>query len=115
MVPERTQPHPADTTHPATASTEALPIVLVRLARLFPRHLAVSSTIGSLLLITNLVVPGGWWTFWPMLVLAGLIGLHFLIFKAVTVDDAWAAERAEALNIKSYDRGHIDTIADRHR
>jgi hypothetical protein len=102
-------------TDPATASTEALPAVLGRLARLFPRHLAVSSTIAMVLLITNLVVPGGWWTFWPMLALAGLLGLHFLLAKAVTVDETWAAERVEALNIKSYDRGHIDTIADRHR
>jgi hypothetical protein len=65
--------------------------------------------------MANLIRGGGWWTFWPMLALAFLLGLHFLLYKAVSVDEAWADERVEDLNVKSYDRGHINSIAGRQR
>jgi hypothetical protein len=37
-----------------------------------------------------------------------------LFYKAVTVDDRWAEERVEELNLKSYDRSHIEDLKARY-
>lgn len=39
---------------------------------------------------------------------------HYLIYKARTVDERWAEERAADLHSKSYDASHIDRIAEDH-
>jgi hypothetical protein len=36
--------------------------------------------------------------------------LHFLIYRASTVDEAWVEERTQDLRSKSYDASHIDEI-----
>jgi len=38
--------------------------------------------------------------------------VHYLVYKAKTVDSAWVAERTADLHSKSYDAGHIDRIAE---
>ena len=38
--------------------------------------------------------------------------VHYLIYKAKTVDDDWAEERTAELHSKSYDAHHIDTIVE---
>jgi hypothetical protein len=40
--------------------------------------------------------------------------VHYLIYKARTVDDRWVEERTADLHSKSYDAHHIDTIVGRH-
>lgn len=40
-----------------------------------------------------------------------MLAVHYLIHKAMTVDEAWVEERAADLHSKSYDAGHIDQIA----
>lgn len=85
----------------------------VRVAGAFRVHRLSSGALNALLLAVNVAVGGGWWSFWPMLVSAAALGLHYLLHKAVTVDEHWAAERTEELHLKSYDRGHIQSIAER--
>jgi hypothetical protein len=48
--------------------------------------------------------------FWPMLGWSVALLVHYLLYKSLIVDERWAAERVEELNLKSYDRGHIETI-----
>jgi hypothetical protein len=38
-----------------------------------------------------------------------------MVYKARTVGEGWAEERAADLRSKSYDAGHIDDIAERAR
>ena len=95
------------------AGEASLPDWLGRVARAFHAHLLVSGALVGLLSVVNLVVGGGWWAFWPTLAAAVALGLHFLLFKTVAVDERWAAGRAEELHLKSYDRGHIQSIAER--
>jgi hypothetical protein len=42
------------------------------------------------------------------------LGLHYLAYKARTVNEEWAEVRAADLRSKSYDASHIASIAERH-
>jgi hypothetical protein len=53
------------------------------------------------------------WAAWPMLAWAILLLIHYLLYKSSTVDEHWAEERVEELNLKSYDRSHIESIRER--
>jgi hypothetical protein len=37
--------------------------------------------------------------------------VHYLVYKARTVDESWVEKRTADLHSKSYDAGHIDSIA----
>ena len=37
--------------------------------------------------------------------------IHFMRYKAATVDEQWVEERTAELRLKSYDRDHIENIA----
>lgn len=63
-----------------------------------------------MLIVANVVSGGGWWSFWPLLLWALVLGGHYLAHKARTVDEAWVEERTEDVRSKSYDAGHIDAI-----
>lgn len=63
--------------------------------------------------LANLLMGRPWWAFWPLIVTATLLGLHYLLYKAMTVDEHWAEERIEELNLKSYDRSHIEELKSR--
>ncbi len=63
------------------------------------------------LIAANWATGGGWWSFWPIAVWSVALGVHYLIYKSRTVDERWADERTADLRSKSYDAGHIDTIA----
>jgi hypothetical protein len=65
-------------------------------------------------MLANVLTGMPWWSFWPLLVTGFLLGLHYLLFKAVTVDESWAAERVQELNLKSYDRSHIEELKSRY-
>ena len=54
-----------------------------------------------------------WWAFWPLLTTGFLLALHFFAYKSFSVDDVWADERAQELNLKSYDRSHIEDLKSR--
>ena len=53
------------------------------------------------------------WATWPLLGWSLLLLVHYLLYKSSKVDERWAAERVEELNLKSYDRGHIESIRER--
>ena len=76
----------------------------------FRRHAQIFSAAAAALIGINLIVGGGWWTFWPLALWSVLFGVHYLVHKARTVDDAWVEERTDDVRSKSYDAGHIDAI-----
>lgn len=65
--------------------------------------------------MVNIATGRGWWALWPLLATGAVLGLHYLGYKAVTVDEQWAAERVQELNLKSYDRGHIEALKSRYK
>lgn len=51
---------------------------------------------------------------WLMLVWGILLLVHYLVYKTGTVDERWVEERTEELELKSYDRDHIESIRSRY-
>jgi hypothetical protein len=81
-------------------------------ARAFRRHL-FSFVLGNCVLTAINVYTGApWWSFWPLIAWGLLLMIHYLFFRAATVEDAWVEERILDLRAKSYDLGHIDVIRD---
>ena len=66
--------------------------------------------VNAALSLANVVAGASWWAFWPLVVTAFLLGLHYLAYKAMTANEQWAEERVEELNLKSYDRSHIEEL-----
>jgi hypothetical protein len=81
--------------------------------RVFRWHLLVFVALNTGLNVTNIWMGRPWWAFWPLIVTAMLLGLHYLLYKTMTVDERWAEERIEELNLKSYDRSHIEELKSR--
>jgi hypothetical protein len=79
----------------------------------FRWHARAFLALNAGLNLTNVVTGRPWWAFWPLIVTGMLLGLHYLLYKAMTVDETWAAERIEELNLKSYDRSHIEELKSR--
>ena len=82
-----------------------------RARRAFRRHLALFIGVNAALQLANFFVGTGWWAFWPLAAWGLVFMVHYLRYKALTVDERWVDARAAELRIKSYDRGHIDNIA----
>ncbi len=61
--------------------------------------------------VVNYFVGTRWWAFWPIAAWSVVFMIHYLRYKALTVDERWVDARAAELRIKSYDRDHIDNIA----
>lgn len=79
--------------------------------RAFRRHLALFLGGNVALSAVNYFVGTGWWAFWPLAAWSLILMIHFLRYKAATVDERWVDERTAELRIKSYDRDHIENIA----
>jgi hypothetical protein len=84
------------------------------LVRTFRRHLWAAVVVNFLLTFINAVTGGGWWAFWPLLATVFVLGVHYLLYKTLSVDEAWAQARVEELNLKSYDRSHIEDLKSRY-
>jgi hypothetical protein len=69
---------------------------------------------NAALSLINAATGGPWWAFWPLLVTAFLLAVHYLFYKALSADEQWAEERVEELNLKSYDRSHIEDLKTRY-
>lgn len=82
--------------------------------RTYPWHRALFIGLNGLLTVLNLYTGKPWWALWPLVISGGLFTLHYLIYKTTLVDEAWVDERAGDLYDRSYDQGHIDSIAGRH-
>jgi 2TM domain len=76
-------------------------------------HLLAFIAVNAILTVANVALEGGWWAFWPLLISAAMLSVHYLFCKALIVSDGWVDERVEELNIKSYDRAHIDELKTR--
>lgn len=85
-----------------------------RLVRAYPYHRAVFIGLNVLLTAVNVYTGKPWWALWPLLLTGFVFMVHYLIYKASTIDDAWVDERAADLYDKSYDQGHIKAIAGHH-
>jgi hypothetical protein len=79
----------------------------------FRWHVTAFVTLNVVLNLANALIGSRWWAFWPLIVTAFLLGVHYLFYKAVSVDEHWAEERVEELNLKSYDRSHIEELKSR--
>jgi hypothetical protein len=50
------------------------------------------------------------WLYWVPAGWGVLLLVHYLIYKARTVDQRWVDERTDELRLKSYDHSHIESI-----
>lgn len=85
-----------------------------RLVRGFRWHRLGFLTLNLALTAANIAAGPPWWALWPLLATGLLLALHAFFCKAFTVDERWAQARVAELNLKSYDRGHIEDIKFRH-
>lgn len=77
-------------------------------------HMLAMLALNLVLTGINIVTGGWWWAFWPLAVTAALLAVHYFFYKATAADERWVAERVEELNLKSYDRGHIEDLKSRY-
>jgi hypothetical protein len=84
------------------------------MVRAFPWH-ARGFVVGNILLSgVNALIGGSWWAFWPLLVTAVALAVHYFLYKTIAVDQRWVDERTQELNLKSYDRSHIEDLKSRY-
>ena len=81
--------------------------------KLFRWHLLAYSVIIGALTAANIVIGGGWWSFWPMCAWGIGLSFHFFYYKSVTVDESWVQERTDDMRLRSVDLSHIRDIEDR--
>jgi hypothetical protein len=84
-----------------------------RLVRSFRWHAWGFAAVNLALTAVNIWTGRPWWALWPLLATGLAFGLHYLLFKAFTVDERWVEERVAELDSKSYDRSHIEDIRKR--
>ncbi len=78
--------------------------------RAFRPHLYAYLIVNAGLTALNVYAGAPWWAVWPLVLWGMLLMLHFLYYRATSVDEAWVEERTLDLHSKSYDMGHIDDI-----
>lgn len=84
------------------------------IVRSFRWHAVLFLVLNAGLSLVNLNFGAIWWAFWPLLATGFLLAIHYLGYKLFTVDETWAEERTQELNLKSYDRSHIEDLKSRH-
>lgn len=77
---------------------------------MYRRHLVAFVSINALLTAINAYYGPPWWSVWPLMIWGLVVMVHFLVYRAKTVNDAWAEERSIELRAKSYDLSHIEDI-----
>ena len=85
-----------------------------RLVLGFRRHVRAFLVVNAALNVVNAFTGRPWWAFWPLLATAFALALHYLFYKAKAADERWVDARVEELNLKSYDRSHIEGLKARH-
>lgn len=76
----------------------------------FRPHLLLFMLVQVVLQGLNAWRGAPWWGLWPLLGFGTLLLLHYLLYKAATVDERWAESRVQDLNVRSYDRSHIENL-----
>jgi predicted membrane chloride channel (bestrophin family) len=98
---------------PEQAEGPVLSAASIRLFCFFPWHLRAFLAVNVALNVGNAFTGRPWWAFWPLAVTSFALAIHYLFYKAAAVDDRWVEARAEELNLKSYDRSHIEDLKTR--
>ncbi len=83
-------------------------------AAVLRRHVVAYAALSGVMILINLLTPGPWWSFWPVLIWGILVFLHYIYVKSTRVDDDWAAQRAIEVTHRAYDLGHIQDIRERY-
>lgn len=109
MVPRETNSSVAP-----TAGRPLLPAARRWFVRTLRWHALAVIAANLLLTGINIFTGGTWWAFWPLLVTGTFLAIHYFFCKAAAVNERWVAERVEELNLKSYDRGHIEELKSRY-
>jgi 2TM domain len=86
-----------------------------RLVRGLRWHARGVAALNLGLTAVNIATGRPWWGLWPLLATGLVLGVHYMLAKAFTIDERWVEERARDLAIKSYDRSHIESIRDRQQ
>jgi hypothetical protein len=107
--PNRGQPG-SETTKADLGAGERWPSVRPWIVSTLKWHLLAFITLNAVLTAANMALGDGWWAFWPLLISAALLAVHYLLRKTFIVNAGWVDERVEELNIKSYDRAHIEEL-----
>ena len=85
------------------------------LLAVYPLHQKILAIGAIVLVVANaLTRTAGLWAFWPLAAWSCVFVAHYLLYKTATIDPEWVDERSQELNTRSYDRGHIETIAERN-
>jgi len=108
-APRETDPDPV-----LAAARPALSAMRPRMLRAFRWHVRAFLAGNLLLNGINGLTGGFWWAFWPLAVSGLALAVHYLACKAAAVDAPWVEERIEELNLKSYDRSHIEGLKSRY-
>jgi hypothetical protein len=102
-------------THLAPATAAARFAAARRLLlRGFRWHAGAMLALNVLLTGLNILIGGSWWAFWPLFFTGALLAVHYFFYKATAADERWVTERVEELNLKSYDRSHIEDLKSRY-
>ncbi len=80
----------------------------------YPWHRVAFIAFNVIVTAINVATGPPWWGLWPLVITGALFTLHYLVYKTSLVDDEWVEDRATDLYDRSYDQGHIDSIAGRH-
>lgn len=98
----------------AGAPKSALEAAGRRLVRAFPWHVGAFVVANAVLNLVNVFTGGSWWALWALVATSFALAVHYLFYKAAAVDERWVDARVEELNLKSYDRSHIEDLKSRH-
>jgi hypothetical protein len=105
-------PHPAEE-HQTPAGMGVWQRFGRRLGILFPWHIGIFAVLNVALTVANIVTGRPWWAVWPLIISGVALSLHYFLYRATAVDEQWVAARISELNLKSYDRAHIESIKER--
>lgn len=84
-----------------------------RLGVALPWHFGFFIVLNVALSLANVMTGRPWWAVWPLIISGFVLALHLFLYRATAVDEAWVESRITELNLKSYDRSHIEDIKER--
>ena len=79
----------------------------------FRLHQILFLVLLMVMMIVDFFFLEGWATFWPMIIWSAIFGIHFMIFRAQSVDDKWVRERLIFNIYRPWDTGHVEAIRER--
>ena len=80
----------------------------------FRKHVVAFAGVNCALFVIDLLTPGSWWFFWPMLGWGAALAFHYMYLKGAGVDEGWADRKAREIRHKAYDASHIEDIDKRY-